>query len=161
MAKRQTPAAPPSRILSAADKRAAVTRLESRIKDIEAIDTSGLQSGDDPAVQTVEARIRSTLASLFGEGTAEYRRLELATNLDATVYVLRLDGRQTPPPEIQQGVSRGKQRAVALLQGEIDTLRESLEFDPPHPTQMDCGSTSTISARSGSIARSEISWSRR
>ena len=131
MAKRQPPAPPPSRILSAADKRAAVTRLEARIKDIEAIDTSRLQRGDDPAVQSVAMRIESTLASLFGAGSVEYRRLELAADLDATSYVLSMDGRPMPPPEIQKGVDRGKQRAVALLQGEVDALRESLEFDAP------------------------------
>jgi predicted nucleotide-binding protein len=150
MAKGRTPAPPPSRTLSGADKRAAVTRLEARIKDIEAIDTSRLQSGDDPAVQSVEARIKSTLASLFGEGSAEYRRLELATNLDATAYVLRLDGRPMPPPEIQQGVARGKQRAIATLQGEVDALRESLEFDATAPNT-DASSSTTAAAASDDV----------
>jgi hypothetical protein len=133
MAKRQTPSLPVSRALSAADKRGAITQLEGRIKDIEAIDISRIQRGDDPAVQTVEARIKSTLASIFGEGSAEYRRLDIAADLDATTYVLTFDGRSTPPAEIQRGVERGKQRATALLQGEIDALRESLEFDTPEP----------------------------
>jgi predicted nucleotide-binding protein len=133
MAKRAD-SSPPSRGLSTDEKRAALTRLEARIKEIEQLDTSRLQRGDDASVQSLEARIKSTLASIFGEASAEYRRLRLASDLDATAYVLSFDGYQTPSHEIRQGVERGKERSIALLQGETDALRESLAFSAPTPT---------------------------
>src|SRR5262249_7728075 len=74
-------------------------------------------------------------ADIFGESSPEYRRLETATNLDATSYVLRFDGRPMPPQDIRQGVERGKQRAVALLQAEIDSLKESLDFSAVSPPE--------------------------
>lgn len=127
MVKKADPIAP-SRRLSEAEQAAALARLDARIKEIENLDTSSIQRGDDPAIQAVEARVKSTLASIFGEGSAEYRRLRLAAHLDATEYLLALNGPPLSPHDIREGVERGKQRAVALLRGETDTLRESIKF---------------------------------
>ncbi len=84
------------------------------------MNTCSIIRGDDPAIQGVEARVKSTLGNIFGEGTPEYRRLRLAADLDATTYVLTLDGHETPPQDIRRGVERGKERALALLRGEAD-----------------------------------------
>jgi predicted nucleotide-binding protein len=120
---------PPSRHLTPAKTREAIARLEARIGEIEKLDTSTIQTGDDPSVQGLEAKIKSTIANIYGEGTAEYRRLEIASNLDATTYVLSLvGGQRTPPGEIREGVERGKARALAILKGETHSLKESLEF---------------------------------
>jgi hypothetical protein len=147
MAKRPTPD-PPSRKLTPDEQRAAVSRLESRIKEIEELDTSKIERGDDPSVQAVEARTKSTLANIFGEASAEYRRLRAAADLDATVYVLSLvDGYQTPPHEVRAGVERGKQRAIALLRGEVDALKESIGFallTPPEPDKRSSAPTDKI-----------------
>ena len=127
MAKRPDPI-PPSRRLNEAEQAAALTRLVARIKDIEELDTSSLVRGDDPAVQAIEARVKSTLANIFGEGTPEYRRLLLAADLDATTYILTLDGRETHSQDIRKGVEREKERALALLRGETDAIRENIKF---------------------------------
>lgn len=84
-----------SKQLSLAEKQAAVGRLESRIKELRDLSVTNLQSGHDPSVTDLEGRIRSTLAS--GQDSSEYARLEVASNLDATVYVLSFDGRQNTP----------------------------------------------------------------
>ncbi len=131
---RRPPTPPQSRQLGPDEQRTAVTRLESRIKDIELLDVSKIQSGEDPDLQAVEARTRSTLASIFGEGSREYDRLINAADLDATVYFMRFDGQVTPPQQIREGVQRGIHRAVALLRGEVDSLREALEFSAAAPS---------------------------
>jgi predicted nucleotide-binding protein len=121
------------RRLTPEEQRAALSRLEARIKDIESLDTSKMQSAEDDALQTVEGRVKSTLASIFGEDSAEYRRLRPACELDDTSYSISFNGDPTPPHEIQEGLERGKRRALALLRGETDAIRESIEFSAPPP----------------------------
>jgi predicted nucleotide-binding protein len=128
MAKRSTPGPGPSRRLSTEEKRSALTRLESRVDELTKLDISNIRRGDDPPVQSLSQLIESTLASIYGQDSAEYRRLSTAADLDATVYVLNFDGRETPPHEIQKGVRRGIDRAVAVLRGEAGSLREDLQF---------------------------------
>jgi predicted nucleotide-binding protein len=41
---------------------------------------------------------------------------------------LSFNGSVTPPHEIREGVERGKGRAIALLRGEVDALKEAIEF---------------------------------
>ncbi|MDF0579224.1 nucleotide-binding protein [Bradyrhizobium yuanmingense] len=115
----------PSRNLSIDDKWAAVNKLEARVAELKAIDDSGIRRADDEPVASVAKRILSTLASIYGEGTSEYDRLQIASDLDMTIYSYMND---TATSEIQAGVSRGKIRAIATLQGEIDVLREDLSL---------------------------------
>jgi predicted nucleotide-binding protein len=128
---RKPPAPKASRSLSSSEKAAAVARLEARIKELRELSIASLKSGDDPVVTDVEGRIRSTLAGIYGEHSAEYDRLQIAANIDATTYLLHWDGEQTPPHEIQQGVDRGRLRAISALQGEVDALKEDLQFSGP------------------------------
>jgi predicted nucleotide-binding protein len=94
---------------------------------------STLQAGDDPPVENLAARITSTLASIFGQDSAEYRRLRGAASIDATSYTLSLygDGGGTSVQEIRDGVDKGRNRSVSLLQGEVDALREDLQHAAP------------------------------
>jgi predicted nucleotide-binding protein len=132
MARKPPPARQP-KSLSLSAKREAVPRLEARVTEINTLDTSKLNAGDDHTVQALEGRIRSTLADIYGEDSSEYARLEQACQLDATAYVLHLYGQSSGPHvgEIRQGVERGKQRSIALLQGEIDALKEGISFATP------------------------------
>jgi predicted nucleotide-binding protein len=118
----------PHKQLTRAEQESAVARLEARIKEIGELDTSSIQTGNDPGIQEIQARTRSTLAAIFGEGSPAYMRLGPAAKLDATQYVLRLDGRRAPPQDIRDGVERGKKRAIALLRGEADSIRENLKY---------------------------------
>jgi predicted nucleotide-binding protein len=92
---------------------------------------AGLTKGDDSSVTNLEGRIRSTLANLYGHDSAEYDRLQIAADLDGTYYVLNMDGRPTPPHVIQGGIERGRQRAISALQGEVDALKEDLQYSAP------------------------------
>ncbi len=82
--------APKERILTPDEQRAATSRLEARITELRELDVSILKSGTDPAVESLEQRIRATLASIYGENSRQYARLGDAASLDATSYVLSL-----------------------------------------------------------------------
>jgi hypothetical protein len=121
------PAEPPNRQLTRAEQESAVKRLNARIKDIEELDISSIQTA---SILEVQNRIKSTLAAIYGERSPAYSRLAAAAKLDDTQYVLRLDGRRTLPENIRSGVERGKQQAIALLRAEADSIRESLKYSP-------------------------------
>jgi hypothetical protein len=121
-----------SKVMTPGEQRASIGRLEARIKELRELDVSGIRSGDDPPVEGLEHKIRATLANIYGEQSAEYDRLRGATSLDATTYAIVWgDGPGTSVQEIQEGVERGRQRAIAILQGEVDSLKEHLQFSAP------------------------------
>jgi predicted nucleotide-binding protein len=138
MARRPTTPTREERRLSPEEQRSAVARLESRIGELRELDVSTLQDGDDPPVQTLAQRIKATLASIYGETSRQYERLEGATSLDATHYVMNLGfgGGSTTVSEIREGVDRGRHRAISILQGEVDALRESLQFSEPGAVEL-------------------------
>lgn len=125
---RKPPAATPPKPFSDAEKRSALGRLEARVKELRELDLSKTFDGDAEAVATLEGKIRSTLANIFGEDSAEFNRLRVASHLDTTSYTVSFNGSETPPYEIQQGLERGRSRAIATLQGEVDALREDIEY---------------------------------
>jgi predicted nucleotide-binding protein len=94
-----------------------------------------LQAGDAPPVQDLEQRIKSTLASIYGESSRQYGRLKGAASLDATSYSMNFyaDGPGTSVAEIREGVGRGRDRAISILQGEVDSLKENLQFNSAAP----------------------------
>jgi predicted nucleotide-binding protein len=121
---------PESKELTPDAQRAAIGRLEARIIELRALDVSKLQAGDDPPVQVLQQRIKSTLANIYGESSRQYARLKGAPSLDATSYSLSLyDGGGTSISEIQEGVDRGRNTSISILQGEVDALKESLQFN--------------------------------
>jgi predicted nucleotide-binding protein len=130
--RRPSTSQPESKELTPDEQLAAVGRLEARITELRALDVSALQAGDDPPVQDLQQRIKSTLANIYGESSRQYARLNGAASLDATSYSLSLygDGPGTSVTEIRQGVDRGRNRAISILQGEVDALKENLQFNP-------------------------------
>lgn len=136
MARAPTP--PPRANLSTEQAQHAISRLETRIRELQELDLSKVQSADESAIQAVQARIKSTLASIYGEHSAEYRRLIDAADIDLTVYVMVMfeGGRGTSPQEIREGLNRGRNRAISLLEGEVVALKErpdiaqAAEVDP-------------------------------
>src|SRR5262249_34180214 len=72
---------------------------------------------------------------IYGENSRQYQRLSDAASLDATSYVLSLspfgNGRGgTPVSEICEGGDRGRNTAISILQGEVDAIKEDLQFSP-------------------------------
>jgi predicted nucleotide-binding protein len=128
---RKPPASKASRSLSAPEKLSAIPRLEARVKELRELSVASITSGDDPSITGLEGRIRSTLATIYGQESAEYDRLQIAADLDMNHYGFNFDGRPTPPQEVQDGVDRGRHRAISTLQGEVDAIKEDLQFSAP------------------------------
>lgn len=164
MARRTTETNKPSKLQSIEDKHAAISRLETRIKELKELDISTLEAGDDPPVEALSARITSTLASIFGQDSAEYRRLRLAASMDATSYTLSLygDGGGTSVQEIRVGVDKGRNRSISLLQGEVDALREDVQhaapdmFELPKPLRAVIGKDVFVVHGRDSPAKTEV-----
>jgi hypothetical protein len=118
--------------------RATIPLLEARVSELRALDVQSLSKGSDPQVQGLAARITSTLSRIYGEDTLEFARLKEAADLDDTIYIGALyigPGSRpvgTSVQEIREGVDRGRNRAVALLEGEANSLREALEHQQQH-----------------------------
>jgi uncharacterized protein (TIGR02391 family) len=127
-------AAPPiqrrSAKLSPADIREAIPQLERRVAELEDLSVATITSGKDPKVVALEHAIESTLARVFGSDTHEYNQLSEATKVDATFY-----GFPRAVQDIQKGVERGRQSAIALLTQEIALLNEQLGDDGGTPTK--------------------------
>lgn len=126
-----------SKTLSYPEKQAAITRLQSRIKELHQLDLSQINRGDDQPVTDIEGRIRSTLASIYGQNSIEYERLSNAAHLDQTTYSYV---NETPPQKIREGVDRGKKHSISILQGEVDALLEDVQFSTPFQPE----NTSTV-----------------
>ena len=118
--------------LSLEQMRAAIPMLETRVKELREFDPKSISKGNDPPVQALSARIMSTLSRIYGEDTLEFARLREAAELDDTMYTGAFyigpgSGPIGPSvQEIREGVARGRNRAIALLDGEISSLRETL-----------------------------------
>lgn len=72
MARKSAP--PPSRVLNQNDLEEAIRKLDNRIADLKAFDVALIRERWDPRVEALEAKVDSTLAEVFGEGTPEYHR---------------------------------------------------------------------------------------
>jgi uncharacterized protein (TIGR02391 family) len=128
--------------------RSAIIKLERRIKELKGLDITQLQSGDDPPLLALRASIEETLQEVYGLGTHEYNRYSPATYLDLTDYSLAstyasnswlprppgrdyhgrdLSGGGDISGNIQQGINKGRDRAVALLGQAVKSLKEQLE----------------------------------
>lgn len=115
---------------------AAIVRLKERIEELKTLDVATITDLSDQAVQSLKARISSTLASIYGEHTTEYARLRSAADLYRTTRVAVLSGNpfsaRRPAglslEEIRAGINRGRSSAIALLEGEVNSLNEVLRY---------------------------------
>jgi uncharacterized protein (TIGR02391 family) len=126
----------PSANLSPAQIRAAIPLLEARIADLEALPAEAITSRSDPRVLALQSKTDGTLGRVFGPETNEYHRLREVKFLDAPQSVLlgpRFGGgyraHGEPVQEIQQGIDKKRQRAVALLTEEVALMKEQLGDD--------------------------------
>jgi uncharacterized protein (TIGR02391 family) len=121
------PAQPRSANLSPAQVRMAISQLKARIGDLRILDVGSISRSSDPPVAAIESKIDGTLARIYGADTADYVRLRAATQLDTTSYRMSVHGHGgTQVSEIQAGVDRGRNRAIALLTEEVALLKEQL-----------------------------------
>ena len=117
-----------SRTLTLSEKQSAIPRLQARINELRELDISHLSRGDDTPVADLVGRIRSTLANIYGQTSAEYERLSIAAILNTASYSY---GHAPSVHEIREEVDRSRRGAISTLQGEVDALSEDVQFSAP------------------------------
>lgn len=100
--------------------RAAIPKLERRIKDLESFDVSTVRERWDPVVDGLVKKVDGTLQEILGHGTVEYNEYSI-DSLDTLPLIL--GGGPDPLPEVQQGYREGIERALIKLK----TLKELFE----------------------------------
>jgi predicted nucleotide-binding protein len=142
MAARRTPAPQPETpILTVDQMRRRIERLQSCIRELEALDLQKVQKrGGDPEVMRIEAAIEDALAAAFGHGTPAYNRYRDAANLDQGPHTLRMQPAWGRGPSInydaqdaheaQKYLAEGKVRSSALLKGAISALEAEIADRP-------------------------------
>ena len=75
MARRPTPLPPaPKKTLTPDELRNGIKRLQTRIEELEAFDPNKMTESYPPDLQGLSTSIQTTLARVFGDGTADYQR---------------------------------------------------------------------------------------
>ncbi len=76
----------------------------------------------DPRIKVFKSDIDTMLATIFDPDTVEYRNYRVAANIDRASHSTH----GTPIREVRDGLARGRQRAIALLESIIRTFEEAL-----------------------------------
>ncbi len=123
MARRtQIPAEPHPANLSPEQMVAAIPKLRRRIADLEEFDPMSVDDRSDPRIKVFKSDIDTMLATIFDPDTVEYRNYRVAANIDRASHSTH----GTPIREVRDGLARGRQRAIALLESIIRTFEEAL-----------------------------------
>jgi hypothetical protein len=138
MAKRPPPL-PEAPQLSPAEIRSAISRFQRRISDLESFDPATVRSRSDPRIKTLAVAIDESLSQAFGHLTPEYRRYRAAALLDRASHNYL---HETPLREVIEGLTRGKEEAIALLRQAIRSFEEKLADFGDTPTLESFGAAS-------------------
>lgn len=130
MAPRKTPPPQPTAAnLSAEQMRSAIPKLERRIRDLEEFDPNSLTQRGNPRLESLENKLKDTLADVFGHGTLEYNRFR-PSSLDPAGYNMMYD---TPLSDVIRSVHESKGRELANLRTVIELFNERLEDGEESP----------------------------
>lgn len=123
MATRRTaPDQPQSANLTPEQMRAAIPKLERRIRDLEEFDPASLRERSDPRLEALENKLTDTIAEVFGHGTIEYNRFA-PNSLDRAGYNAMYE---IPIEEVIRSVTESKARESSNLQTIIELFQEKL-----------------------------------
>lgn len=123
MATRRSQAAEPQPAqLSAEQMRAAVPKLERRIRELEDFDPGTMTSRSDPRVEVLEQKLTETISEIFGHGTVEYNRYAPGS-FDNAGYGMY----ETSMRDVIQSVTESKESELAKLKTIIELFRERLD----------------------------------
>ena len=150
MAKGMEPSRPAEGESTLADIHLAMRRLQRRISDVEKFDPTKVRSQQDPNIRALEAAIKETLSEIFGPNSRTYRSYAAAATLDTAG--LNMNG--TPLDEVIEGLVRGKERSLTLLNGAIRLFEEKIEDILPAATSADDVPASAESRTDGQVALS-------
>jgi hypothetical protein len=121
MAKRSTTPPRPQEVeLTPLQMRAAISRFERRLRDLEEFDPTTIKDRRDPRIDALEASIDEALSETFGHGTHAYQLYARAKDLDTAG--INMNG--TPHHKVVEGLVHGKDRATVLLKQAIRSFEE-------------------------------------
>ena len=114
--------------------RQGIERIKLRIGDLETFDPQAVGRRWAPEVKALETSIAETLAAVYDPSTVEYDRYRLAAKLDSgPMSVIPHErairaGQRHPNDNFPDYLTRGKQRALALLQQAVRGLEEEIAY---------------------------------
>lgn len=123
----------PKKQLTIAEMQRGIERLRERIAEIEAFDMTSMTSTHPPAITALQVAVKNTLVRIFGEDTADFRRLSEACELQwEAAYGL---GDYPALSDYQNGVGEKISHSLAILGQAIRTLEEEIADWPAEVAQ--------------------------
>jgi hypothetical protein len=120
------------KVLTADELRQGIIRLQKRIEELETFDPQSMKENYPPELKGLSTTIQTTLARVFGDGTADYDRFASAANLAHSPPLFFVSGMPpTPLSDYIQGVVYNRQRSLVQLREAVRMLEEDLlELEP-------------------------------
>ncbi|MGB9150020.1 MAG: nucleotide-binding protein [Burkholderiales bacterium] len=123
MAKPRKTEPPKSAQLTVDVMRAAIPKLERRIKDLESFDVNTIRNRWDPVMGALESKVNSTLQDILGHGTVDYNEYSIHS-LDTLPLIM--GGGPDPLPVVIEGYKHGIERAVLNLKALKELFEERI-----------------------------------
>jgi len=132
VARRVSTAPAPKRIMNPTELRAGIERIEKRIEELTAFDPSKMQVDHPPELAGIETAIQTTLARVFGDGTADYKRFLPAATIQWSGPVILFAGQpRTPLSDYIKNVQHNRERSLVQLREAVRVLQEDLQDCEP------------------------------
>ncbi len=111
MARRRSSSAPPPKqpaYLSPQEIRAAIPKLERRLREVEGVE---IDTWDEEVHNSLHTKIDTTLVEVFGADSLDYQQFEVP----GFMYSVSMSTRGTPPQEWLRGYQKAVNRARTKL----------------------------------------------
>jgi len=122
MANRQFPPPPQAPKRTAALMRNVISRIKRVIGELQEFDPTTVRDRSDRSIGSLEVSIKQVLTQAFSD-ESERRLYEAAASLDRAPLTM---GAKTPLQEVVQGLTRGKEEAIELLNRAIRALEDKI-----------------------------------
>ena len=106
-----------------------ISRIEQVIRELRDFDPTTVRDRSDPRIESLEVSIKQVLTQAFPD-EAERRLYEAAATLDRAPLTMVA---KTPLQEVVQGLTRGKERAIGLLNRAIQALEDKIADEGTTP----------------------------
>jgi predicted nucleotide-binding protein len=125
--------------------KAAVPKIERRIKDLESFDVASIRERLDPVVDGLVRKIDGTLQDILGHGTVEYNEYSIGS-LDTLPLIM--GGGPNPLSEVHRGYRDGIEGALVKLRTLKELFEERIADAPqaaaPHRQKSDLGNSRRV-----------------
>jgi len=122
MANRRSSPPPQAPQLTAAQMRNVISRIQRCIGELQDFDPTTVRDRSDPRIRSLAVSIDQVLTQAFDDGP-ERSLYAAAASLDRAALTV---GARTPLQEVVQGLTRGKEQAIELLNRAIEALEDKI-----------------------------------